>query len=325
MTLGAVRSRTELFVLRREKISTRGKQLVCNDRKPMLPASTAETRIVEVPPVWATTADEVRRDVSQIKIKLADLALLTEKALLPGFAEDDDDDRRRKIEEAERHIAEYFHACDARLQEMRKSPPSNGAEVSLRENIERHLVQQLQSLGSEYRHMRRVYRTKTKGMETVKFRPDLSVAGDAESVPSSAGFFDQDEEAQTSSALSSARAWSGSTDPRFSAEQTVQLVMAERQTEEREEAIERVAESVGELAEIFKEVQVLVIEQGTVLDRIDYNIELAAVHVEKTVVELHQAKKYHERAGKLTCVYALLVLCSFMVGVIILKEAAVGV
>lgn len=42
----------------------------------------------------------------------------------------------------------------------------------------------------------------------------------------------------------------------FSAAQTLQLVMAERMTEEREKAITQVAESVGELAEIFKEIQV---------------------------------------------------------------------
>ena len=38
----------------------------------------------------------------------------------------------------------------------------------------------------------------------------------------------------------------------------------------------QVAESVSELAGIFKEIQVLVIDQGTILDRIDFNIEMAA-------------------------------------------------
>jgi syntaxin 16 len=69
---------------------------------------------------------------------------------------------------------------------------------------------------------------------------------------------------------------------------------------------------------------VLVIEQGTVLNRIDYNIENAAQHVEKTVIELKVAKKHQERAGKFTCVFALLLLCTFMVVVLILKAAALG-
>ena len=37
---------------------------------------------------------------------------------------------------------------------------------------------------------------------------------------------------------------------------------------------------------LFKDLSVLVIEQGTILDRIDYNIENAAVHVEKANVHL---------------------------------------
>ena len=38
-------------------------------------------------------------------------------------------------------------------------------------------------------------------------------------------------------------------------------------------------QSVAELAEIFREIHVLVIKQGTVIDRIDYNIEQAADRV----------------------------------------------
>ena len=56
--------------------------------------------------------------------------------------------------------------------------------------------------------------------------------------------------------------------------------MAETMTKEREKAINSVAESVTELAEIFREIQVLVIDQGTILDRIDYNIEQAATRVD---------------------------------------------
>ena len=41
---------------------------------------------------------------------------------------------------------------------------------------------------------------------------------------------------------------------------------------ERDEEIVRIAKSIEELAAIFKELAVLVIDQGTILDRIDYNM-----------------------------------------------------
>ncbi len=45
-------------------------------------------------------------------------------------------------------------------------------------------------------------------------------------------------------------------------------------------------QSINELAVIFKELSTLVVDQGTILDRIDYNIEVAATHVEKGHKEL---------------------------------------
>ena len=43
--------------------------------------------------------------------------------------------------------------------------------------------------------------------------------------------------------------------------------------------------------------QVLVIDQGTILDRIDYNIEQAADRVTSAVVELNKANEYDRDAS----------------------------
>jgi syntaxin 16 len=42
------------------------------------------------------------------------------------------------------------------------------------------------------------------------------------------------------------------------------------------------------LSEIFKELQTMVIDQGTMLDRIDYNVELARDRVKDAHVDLGQ-------------------------------------
>jgi len=43
----------------------------------------------------------------------------------------------------------------------------------------------------------------------------------------------------------------------------------------RSKEIEQLTKSINDLAVLFKDLSVLVVEQGTVLDRIDYNIENA--------------------------------------------------
>lgn len=162
-------------------------------------------------------------------------------------------------------------------------------------------------MGGEFRRGHKQYLAKLKGQTIEEYRPDLSLNEGPGAGPSG-GFFDDDESP------------AGCADPRFSAAQTLQLVMAERMTEEREKAITQVAESVGELAEIFKEIQVLVIDQGTILDRIDYNIEQAADRVSHAVVELKKANDYQKKSRAMLCIYILLLLCGLMIIILIIKN-----
>ena len=56
---------------------------------------------------------------------------------------------------------------------------------------------------------------------------------------------------------------------------------------QREREINDIAQGIIELAEIFKELQNMVIDQGTMLDRIDYNVENMAINVKAADKELN--------------------------------------
>jgi len=324
----AMRSRTQIFMRYRDTLRTHKRGPRTNVElkefkvhKNLLSAqsddegSTVDARVYSVPPVWVTMVDDMNRDISQIKIKISELSTMSGKALLPGFADDDDQEDNIKVLESE--VGDLFRECEKRLKAMGRTKSEGTAdEQNVRQNIERRTAQQLQDLGGEYRHGRRAYTAKMKGLTIEEFRPDMSFgnSGAGGGGASSGGFFDDEPQAAASAC----------SDPRFSAAQTMQLVMAERQTEEREKSINQVAESVGELAEIFKEIQVLVIDQGTILDRIDYNIEQAADRVGHAVVELNKANEYQKRSKTMLCIYILLLLCGFMVVVLVLKKAALN-
>ena len=187
-------------------------------------------------------------------------------------------------------------------------------QQAVRRNIERKCAQQLQDLSNEFRRGHNNFLKKLKGQEIEDFRPDLKLGGGGGAGTSGGGgggFFD-DEPAE------------GQVDPRFNAAQTLQLVMAEQMTEERERAINQVASSVTELAEIFKEIQVLVIDQGTILDRIDFNIEMAADKVTAATVEIDKANQIQKKSRAMLCIYLLLLLCGAMVLVLVVKKSMGG-
>ena len=64
---------------------------------------------------------------------------------------------------------------------------------------------------------------------------------------------------------------------------------------QREREIEDIAKGIIELSEIFKELQTMVIDQGTMLDRIDYNVELTRDRVKDAHVDLGQVISLYVR------------------------------
>jgi t-SNARE complex subunit (syntaxin) len=60
----------------------------------------------------------------------------------------------------------------------------------------------------------------------------------------------------------------------------------------RDRELTEIAKSIADLAELFKDLSVLVIDQGTLLDSVEYNIEQTSVQVAEAVKELDMATRY---------------------------------
>ena len=93
------------------------------------------------------------------------------------------------------------------------------------------------------------------------------------------------------------------------------------QTKHRSKEISELTDSINSLAVLFKDLSVLVIEQGTILDRIDYNIENAAVHVEKANVHLDKTLKVEKSTRARSCLICLAVAILVMVIILFIKWA----
>lgn len=92
----------------------------------------------------------------------------------------------------------------------------------------------------------------------------------------------------------------------FSDQQLSQLRQSESYVAQRDEEITKIVETITDLAEIMKDLSVLVVEQGSILDRIDYNIQQVDEHVTSGVKELQKAEKSQKQSRSLMCIICLM-------------------
>ena len=105
-------------------------------------------------------------------------------------------------------------------------------------------------------------------------------------------------------------------------QQQVELEQMNEDATAREKEIIRVAQSINELAQLFKELNVLVIDQGTILDRIDYNVEQAKERIDKGVEHLKQADDISQKAVTAKCIGILIILVVVLLIALVIKWSA---
>lgn len=79
------------------------------------------------------------------------------------------------------------------------------------------------------------------------------------------------------------------------------------------------AEGIRDLQTIFKELAVLIIDQGTIIDRIDYNIERAAHHTKSATEQLAKAENSQRRNPAMCCIMCLTIALGIVSLILILK------
>ncbi|XVF31440.1 hypothetical protein REPUB_Repub16aG0146200 [Reevesia pubescens] len=250
---------------------------------------------VGLPPAWVDVSEEIAANVQLARAKMAELAKAHAKALMPSFG--DGKEEQRNIEALTHEITNLLKKSEKRLQKLSAAGPSEDSNV--RKNVQRSLATDLQNLSMELRKKQSTYlkrlRQQKEGQDGVDLEMNLN--GNRSKT--------EDDDLD---------------DMVFNEHQMAKLKRSEAFTVEREREIQQVVESVNELAQIMKDLSVLVIDQGTIVDRIDYNIQNVATTVEEGLKQLQKAERTQKQGGMVMCASVLVIMCFVMLVLLILKE-----
>lgn len=93
-----------------------------------------------------------------------------------------------------------------------------------------------------------------------------------------------------------------------------------RLAEHREREVTKIVKSIYDLNDIFKDLGHMVQEQGTVLDRIDYNVEQTQTRVSEGLRQLQRAEMYQRKNRKMCIILVLAAVTFLMLLLLILTK-----
>lgn len=266
-----------------------------------------------LPPRWVDIQDEVGDVLKEIVLKAAKLDKLHSKHILPGF--DDEDVKRkeeREIEALTQEITRGFQDCqkaiqriDRMIKEARQAGTLNKGDEVMAKNIQIALAARVQDVSATFRKKQSSYLSKLKaldGMETPTIRSGTPV----QNPYSDPALMESDAD----------RSFSQST-----LQQTAQKQLRSNDTAiaQREREINDIAKGIIELSDIFRNLQAMVIDQGTMLDRIDYNVERMVTDVKGAEKELVVATGYQKKTTKRKIILLLVLLVIGMFVLLLVK------
>ncbi|EED81700.1 predicted protein, partial [Postia placenta Mad-698-R] len=222
-------------------------------------------------------ADQVEEILATTQAKITALDRLHAKHVLPGFS--DRSAEEREIEAATTEITKDFRRCHVLIQRVGAEPEhafppaASGRshhQALAAKNVQRGLAAKVQELSATFRKKQRVYMEKLQG-HAIK-NQDLLIASGTMSSKGWDGLSAVDEDVEAAAAVRSQ-----------------DMMIADVDLRQRNHELTQIAQSIASLAELFKDLSVMVIDQGTLLDSVEYNIEQTAVQMEEAVRELNTA------------------------------------
>jgi syntaxin 16 len=100
----------------------------------------------------------------------------------------------------------------------------------------------------------------------------------------------------------------------------MQVATSDSLAAERDLEVQNILRSVNDLAQVMKDLSVLVIDQGSILDRIDYNTEQVSKTVESGLAQVVKAEKTQKKGRMMMCIMLLMAAVVFMLIFVLIEK-----
>lgn len=266
-----------------------------------------------------------------------DLEALHKRHLLrPMLSEDtaEEQEIESMSEEITRLISQTYKHIDGLKSYLNVT--GGGKEKRLLDNVIKTMLRNLQTVTANYRNAQNNYmrqltsreKTSSDFFDDLNMKPTDSLS--PSNIPvksfdnflqqpsqgkqlSTTTYFDNDENVDEFFEIPIAN--------RFSQKQLVLLEQENTESIElREKEVLNVMKSIVQLNDIYKELAHMVQEQGTVLDRIDYNVEITQTKVHQGYEQLKKAEFYQRKSRKLFCITILATITLVMLVLLLITK-----
>lgn len=283
------RSLTDIFILMRNNASQNRNMYadqVLSDRSALVPMED-DIELGKIPPSWSSMVEESQFTLMRLKSKLATLKDLYANLISrPAFDDNDRDEQEIKsLTEDIMRMSNGLYKIASRMEAEGRRAVSP-LERRLLESVTRAMVTEMSELQAEFKAVESNY------VNMVKSREERSKP-----------YFDFETE---------------TVEEDWGEINLVQQSIEQRGVDEAQ--VENIMKSFVELRDLYRDLSRLVVDQGTVLDRIDYHVEQAQNQISLGTQKIAKAAQYQKGHKKLVCIFILAIAFTVLfIALIIVK------
>lgn len=259
-----------------------------------------------LPPGFIDVAQDIDEYLDSARSHMNKLHKLYQKNSLPGFEDKTHDEK--VIEDLSYQVIQLFQKCYNTMKKLKRvyddqyldNKRLNKGELAILDNVQKCYADKIQVASNKFRMLQNNY---LKFLNKDDLKPISSTFKNNKSSNDAALLEEMEVGGINAREQQEIEDYSRKTLQKQKTSNGSESFLRER-----DEEITQLAQGVLEVSTIFREMQNLIIDQGTIVDRIDYNLENTVIELKSAHKQLNQATRYQKRTQKCK-VILLLTLC----------------